>query len=84
MKTDNVQVTEGQTVILLYDMWIEMLGNGEILDCKRFSEDFFASYGKEIQSEKAPFYLMFCAFVGGMDMIGKLGELDVRSSEKQA
>lgn len=61
-------LTEGQAMVLVFDMWQEMLINGQIPDCKRYHDDFFEFYGGNVKSDKAPFYLMFCAFVGAMDM----------------
>lgn len=62
------EITDGQASVLLYYMWQEMLLNGEVPDCKRYRDEFFDYYGECVKSENAPFYLMFCAFVGGIDM----------------
>ena len=65
-------VDERQWVVLAFDLWQEMLVNGEIPDCKRYHDAFFEYYGDYVNGEKAPFYLMFCAFVGALDMIDEI------------
>ena len=62
-------VDERQGVVLAFELWQEMLVNGKIPDCKRYHDEFFKRYGDCVNGEKAPFYLMFCAFVGALDMI---------------
>lgn len=62
-------VDERQGIVLAFDLWQEMLVNGKIPDCKRYRDEFFEYYGDCVNGEKAPFYLMFCAFVGALDMI---------------
>lgn len=64
-----MNVTDGQVAVMVFDKWQDLLTQGEIADCRRFHDDFFASYGKEVQGDTAPYYLMFCAFVGAMDMV---------------
>lgn len=62
------KVTDGQSAVILYDTWQEMLINKEVPDCKRYHNEFFKFYGDMVKSEQAPFYLMFCAFIGAMDI----------------
>lgn len=64
-----VNVTEEQTMVLAFKKWQELLVQGEVPDCKRCHDEFFEYYGGLVNGEGAPFYLMFCAFVGAMDMI---------------
>ena len=68
VKTNYDNLSEGKAAVLAYDMWQEMLVNGEIPDCKRYHDEFFELYKDVVANEKAPFYLMFCAFVGAMDI----------------
>ena len=69
MDTKNNTTNEGQATVFLFDTWIDLLTKGEISDCKRYHDDFFNSYGEQVKDEKAPLYLMFCAFVGAMDIV---------------
>lgn len=69
-----INLTEGKAAVLVFEAWMEMLVNGEVPDCKRYHDDFFEYYGNKVKSDKAHFYLMFCAFVGAMDLDDKLKE----------
>lgn len=67
-------LTEGQMAVLVFETWMDMLVKGEVPDCKRYHDEFFEYYKGQVKSDKAPIYLMFCAFVGAMDLDDKLKE----------
>ena len=73
-----LNLTEGQMAVLLFEKWMGMLVEGKIPDCKRYHDEFFEYYKGQVKSEKAPFYLMFCAFIGAMDLDDKLKENENR------
>lgn len=60
--------TAGQEAIELFELWQDMLIAGLAPDCKRYEKDFFDFYGDRVGSPQTPFYLMFCAFVGALDL----------------
>ena len=70
-----MNLTDGRFAVLIFEEWMQMLVNGEIADCKRYHDDLFEYYGNTVKSDNAPFYLMFCAFVGCMDSCDKLEEV---------
>jgi hypothetical protein len=84
MNTQPTQKTDGQEAIEPFELWQDMLIAGLAPDCKRYEKEFFEFYGDRVASPQAPFYLMFCAFVGALDLAeaaGKEKDLDQEDTE---
>ena len=62
------EITLGQAAVSLFDMWLDMMINGEVPDCKRYEDEFFEYYGASVASRESPLYMMFCSFIGAIDM----------------
>lgn len=62
------EMSFGQAAVQLFNMWFDMATNGELPDCKRYGNEFFEVYDDSTVTEGSPLYLMFCAFVGAIDM----------------
>lgn len=67
MQNKQEELTAGQIAVRLFDIWQDFIIDGSLPDCKRYEKEFFEFYGDSVASTKAPYYLMFCAFVGAMD-----------------
>ena len=84
MNIQPTQKTDGQDAIELFELWQDMLKAGLTPDCKRYEKEFFEYYGDKVASPKAPLYLMFCAFVGALDLAdaaAKEKDLDQEDTE---
>ena len=84
MNIQPTQKTDGQEAIELFELWQDMLKAGLTPDCKRYEKEFFEYYGDKVASPKAPLYLMFCAFVGALDLAdaaAKEKDLDQEDTE---
>ena len=68
MQNKQEELTAGQAAVMLFDFWIKHIVDGSLPDCKRYEKEFFEFYGDRVESKQSPFYLMFCAFVGAMDL----------------
>ncbi len=68
MQNKQEELTAGQAAVRLFDIWQEFIIDGSLPDCKRYEKEFFEFYGDSVASTQAPYYLMFCAFVGAMDL----------------
>lgn len=75
------ELTEGQAAVMSFDLWQDVILSGLLPDAKRFEKEFFEFYGDRVASPKAPIYLMFCAFVGGMDFANNAKDLDQEDTE---
>lgn len=78
-----MNLTEGQSAVILFDVWIDMLIKGEVPDCKRYHNEFLEFYNGIVKSDKSPFYLMFCAFVGAFDMNNACRQEGDHNNEKE-
>ena len=67
MQNKQEKLTAGQAAVMLFDFWTEHIVDGSLPDCNRYEKEFFEFYGDRVESKQAPFYLMFCAFVGAYD-----------------
>lgn len=68
----NQKLTEGECAIALFEAYLDEIVKGTLPDPDRFKKDFFEVYDGIVKSPKAPYYLMFCAFVGAMDMVASM------------
>ena len=68
MQNKQEKLTEGQATVRLFDIWQEFILDGSLPDCKRYEKEFFEFYGDIVASSQTAYYLMFCAFVGAMDL----------------
>jgi hypothetical protein len=59
-----------EKMLFAFETWLNLLrAKAEKLgDCRRFNAEFMEAY-PEIESEQAPFVLMFDAFVGAIDLV---------------
>lgn len=72
-----------QKALKLFHLWEELIISGELPDPKRFNQDFLKFYGGgEVKSEKAPYALMFNAFVGALDLM-ELAEIKEAPTQEQ-
>ncbi len=82
MNTDNTRDTEiieeGREAVLSFDFYIDLLTTGQIADSKRFNKEFFEAY--PYVKENSPFHMMFCAFVGALDLV----EASEKAAEERA
>lgn len=62
------EISFGQAVVQLFNQWFDMMVNGELPDCKRYRNEFFEVYDVSTVAEDSSLYLMFCSFVGAIDM----------------
>lgn len=69
-------LTDGQAAVELFELWMELFGSGELPDSKRYRNEFFTAFGGRV-TEHAPIYLMFCAFVGALDMDDMIKHISV-------
>ena len=84
MNIQPTQKTDGQETIELFELWQDMLIAGFAPDWKRYEKEFFEYYGDKVASPRAPLYLMFCAFVGALDLAAaaaKEKDLDQEDTE---
>lgn len=72
-----------QKALKLFHLWEELIISGELPDPKRFNQDFLKFHEKEgVKSEKAPYALMFNAFVGALDLM-ELAEIKEAPAQEQ-
>ncbi len=78
--------TEGLTfkeMIFAFNTWLQLAVKGGLKDSKRFNAEFMEAY-PEIESEQAPFVLMFNAFVGAIDLVELFESEEFNAPLKQA
>lgn len=72
-----------QKALKLFHLREELIISGELPDPKRFNQDFLKFYGGgRVKSEKAPYALMFNAFVGALDLM-ELAEIKEAPAQEQ-
>lgn len=72
MNQDLVSLSNAETALNLFDLWIETTKQiKEFPDCRRFDADFIRNYGIDYNS---PLHLMFLSFIGAVDLIDYIGE----------
>lgn len=62
------EVLTAQEYLEAFELWQGLQLKQEMPDSRRFEKEFFEVYGDQVTSTKAPWYLMFCAFVGGVEL----------------
>lgn len=76
------ELSEGEFNVAMFELWQDGAISGKLPDAKRFEKEFFEYYGDTVASPQAPFYLMFCAFVGALDLADALRkDLDQEDTE---
>ena len=76
------ELSEGEFNVAMFELWQDRAISGKLPDAKRFEKEFFEFYGDKVNGTKAPFYLMFCAFVGALDLAEALRkDLDQEDTE---
>ncbi len=58
---------EGIEAVCNFNFYIDLLTTGKIADSKRFDKEFFEAY--PMVKPSSPMHLMFCAFVGAIDLV---------------
>lgn len=70
------ELTDGQAAIKNFELYQTLAINGQLPDSKRYEKEFFEHYGSIVKSRKAPLYLMFCAFVGALDLVDAVAPVE--------
>lgn len=65
-------MTEAQAAIAGFELWQDLLINGEIPNPTRYKTEFLDFYKGKIAGPGAPFYYMFAGFIGGLDFADQI------------
>lgn len=67
-----------------FELWQDLLINGEIPNPTRYKTEFLDFYKGKIAGPGAPFYYMFAGFIGGLDFADQIDKTQEGAADPRA